>query len=367
MSAPTTVPPNLPVPWGAASGAAAVLVGMYALGFLSLGRAPVEAVRIALGHVLPAVLAGGLAWRALPWVRAREGASRLARHAVLAAGTGLVWAGGLALIASVFSPDALPMLVREVLIWTAIGGVALYGSVAGVADSVSARRRIAEQRALAAEARLAALRARIEPHFLHNALESVSSLVGGDTEAAEEAIARLGAALRRLHEDDAPSPPTPGTIPATETLVSLERELAWVRDTLFVEKLRMGERLRVIERIEPDALELGVPAFSVQPLVENAVRHGLFPRRDAGTLAIAARIEGPELVVEVCDDGVGADPARLAGGDGDGGRRAGLGLTQLRERLRARFGGRARLDIVGTPGRGVSVRLALPATEPHAS
>ena len=116
-----------------------------------------------------------------------------------------------------------------------------------------------EREAAAARAELAALRARVEPHFLYNALESVAGLVRADPDAAEEAIARLGGALRRLldRETDTDSP---------DGLVPLADEMATVRDTLFIERLRMGERLMVIERIEEGALDCLVPSLTLQPL-----------------------------------------------------------------------------------------------------
>ena len=322
---------------------------------------------MAAGHALPAALAGAAAWRLQPWVRRGAGLGRAVRHALLGVGFGAFWAGGIALLARAFSPEALPMLVSEVLFWTGASGALLYLAIAAASASLSLRERLAERGEAAARAELAALRARLEPHFLHNALESVAALVGSDPEAAEEALARLGTALRRLHEDDARGDERGAEADGPDaSLVSLAAELECVRDTLWIERLRMGERLRTVERIDPAALDLGVPAFTLQPLVDNAVRHGLSARPEGGTLALVARLDAGALVLEVSDDGVGADDARLGGGGPDAGRRdgrIGLGLAQLERRLRLRFGERAGVDAAGSPGRGVSVRVTLPAVE----
>ena len=336
-------------PPGWVVGGALVLLaqGLYTLGFLSLGRTPLEAASIAVSHVAPAALAGLVAWRVQPWVRSRVASpARWGAHAALALLFGAVWAGGLAAIAGVFSPGVLPHLVDEVLFWTAATGAVVYAAVAGASAALALRARALGGEAAAARAELAALRARVEPHFLGNALETVAGLVRDDPEGAEEAVARLGSAMRRLLERDGDP----------DALVPLADELATVRDTLFIERLRMGERLRVIERVEEEALDCLVPPLTLQPLVENAVGHGLAGRADGGTLSIAARREGGRLVLEVADDGAGAEEEALADAPG-------LGLDHLRRRLRARFGEAARMDVAAAPGRGVSVRLALPTVE----
>lgn len=334
--------------WTAGGTLLALTLAVYTLGFLSLGRPPLEALSIGVSHVAPAALAGAVAWRAQPWVRGREGSvARWAAHAAGALLFGLLWAGGLAAIARVFSPEVLPHLIEEVLLWTAATGAVVYAALAGVSAALDLRARALEREAATARAELAALRARVEPHFLGNALEGIAGLVREDPDAAEEAVARLGAALRRLLARDGDDP---------DALVPLAEELALVRDTLFLARLRMGARLRVIERIEPGAEDCLVPPLTLQPLVENAVEHGLAGLPGGGTLSIAARREGDRLVLEVADDGAGAEEAALEDAPG-------LGLDYLRRRLRAQFGEAARMDVAAAPGHGVSWRLSLPAVE----
>ncbi|NIP58237.1 MAG: histidine kinase, partial [Gemmatimonadetes bacterium] len=159
------------------------------------------------------------------------------------------------------------------------------------------------------DARLEALRAQLRPHFLFNTLNAVSELVHEDPEAADRMLAELGALLRASLVDD-----------AGET-VPLERELELLDAYLAIQRRRMGDRLRVRREVDPATLGLGVPPLLLQPLAENAVRHGLAGREGGGTLRIAARLEDGGLVVEVGDDG---------GGPPEGGIREGVGLRNTR-------------------------------------
>jgi sensor histidine kinase YesM len=144
------------------------------------------------------------------------------------------------------------------------------------------------------------------------------------------------------------------------TEVALEDELNFVRSYLALERLRLGERLQVVEEIDADALELAVPPLLLQPIVENAVRHGLSPRRDGGTIRLAARTEDDWLKIEIADDGAGAEP--------DEWRRAeGLGLKAVARQLRAWFRDAAELDVTTRPQKGFAIRLTLPARVPRRS
>jgi two-component system, LytTR family, sensor kinase len=245
----------------------------------------------------------------------------------------------------------LPRLLDEILVWTAITGVLVYAFLASISSIFSIRRRTLELDASAARTELSALRARLEPHFLYNTLESISGLVRSNPDAAEDAIARLGHALRRLldgrSEEGGPTP---------DRLVSVAEELAFVRDTLFIEKLRMGDRLKLVESIDPNTLELAIPALTLQPLVQNAIQHGLSGKREGGTLSIVSRLDGGDLVLEVADDGAGTDEQTIA-------KAKGLGLDHLRRRLLGHFGNRASINVAASPEFGVSVQISVPAVE----
>lgn len=132
-------------------------------------------------------------------------------------------------------------------------------------------------------------------------------------------------------------------------------ELAFVETYLALEALRLGDRLRIEHRVDPDALDCFVPALTLQPLVENAIRHAIAPRAAGGTLTIAAWI-APDgaLQLEVRDDGPGADPRAIAGS-------AGIGLRLVRQRIETRYRGDAAFEIETAPGAGFAVRVRGPA------
>ena len=200
--------------------------------------------------------------------------------------------------------------------------------------AVTAWRAAALQSRLA-EARLEALRVQLQPHFLFNTLNSVSSLMYRDLEAADTMIARLSDLLRlTLRGGD-------------EREIPLRREL----DLLDIERIRFEERLRVHLDIDAEAETAMLPPFLLQPIVENAVRHAIAARPEGGRLEIAARLDGERLILSVADDGPGL-PA--------GGGVPGVGLSNTRARLAELYGTAARLDLDDTPGGGLTVTVTLP-------
>ena len=174
----------------------------------------------------------------------------------------------------------------------------LYGLVAGVCYAARANQRVraeallaARAEAAASRAQLQALRAQLNPHFLFNALHSVGALVREDPARAEEAVERLGDMLRYAIGDGA------------EEEVPLSEEWAFTESYLALESLRYGKRLRIEKHVSPEALSCMVPAFVLQPLVENAVRHGIARRLGGGSLVVHAKVTGEDLALEVRDDG----------------------------------------------------------------
>jgi sensor histidine kinase YesM len=207
-------------------------------------------------------------------------------------------------------------------------------------QAVDRARAVEHARAELAEAELRALRAQIHPHFLFNTLNSIASLIGSNPLAAEDMTTRLAEVFRY-------------TLRASEgEHARLGDELEFLRSYLEIERARFGGRLRVEEEIEPGLDSVLVPSLLLQPVVENAVRHGISPRPEGGTVRISARRAGDRLAVEVADDGPGiaADPPPAGGG---------FGLRSVRERLRA-AGLADALTIDSVPGRGTRVRVLLP-------
>jgi two-component system LytT family sensor kinase len=226
---------------------------------------------------------------------------------------------------------------------------AVYLLAVSVAQHVRAQQRLAAQQlavataeAVAAREQLHALRAQLNPHFLYNVLHSLSYLVRHDPAGAEKAIDHLGQMLRYVLDD------------AAGDEVELEEEWRFVRHYVALESLRLQGRLRVKTQMDADALDCRIPPFTVQLLVENAIRHGISQLQRAGTVTVIARRERDALVIEVKDDGVGLRPEQASG-------RTGLGLRALRERLRTRYHGQAAIEIRTAPGAGFDVTVTLPA------
>jgi two-component sensor histidine kinase len=192
------------------------------------------------------------------------------------------------------------------------------------------------------EARLQALRMQLNPHFLFNTLHTISMLNLENAEAANRVLSRLSELLRVALDSEGVQE------------VRLADELDFVRRYLEIERVRFEDRLRVEFSVNPDLLDAYVPNLLLQPLVENAVRHGLAPRRRAGTISIAARRAGEALVLEVCDDGSGLpDP-------GDTAPREGIGLENTRARLSELYGAAARLQLLSSPTAGVCALVEIP-------
>lgn len=205
--------------------------------------------------------------------------------------------------------------------------------------------RAAEAEVLRAEAELSALRARLNPHFLFNTLHTLLALVRRDPAAAERGLEQFGQmmqyALRAGGEQG--------------DCVSVADEMRFTRAYLALEALRLGDRLRVSESVDGATLQVRIPALTLQPLVENAIRHGIGPRPSGGTVSIRAVGRGHSVMLEVTDDGVG-----MAAGAG---RPGGQGLELVRRRLDAVFGGAAGMELAAGEAGGVCVRLLVPVTE----
>ena len=199
------------------------------------------------------------------------------------------------------------------------------------------------QEALLAEARLDALRSQINPHFLFNTLNTVNSLVRTHPDQARMVIVKLSAILRRL-------------LYSQENTCSLRAELDFVDDYLNIELVRFGQtRLKVVKDIEPKALNALVPTMLLQPLVENAIKHGLTPKEKGGVITISARLRDALVEIAVQDNGVGMSEEALRDS-----LRRGIGLTNVRERLRSLYGESFSIEMESRQGQGTIVRISVP-------
>ena len=212
-----------------------------------------------------------------------------------------------------------------------------------------AENRVREERLreLAVRSELKALKAQINPHFLFNALNSISALISIDPEAAQGTLGRLAGIFR-------------GTLLASEKeSVPLSKELELVDAYLEVERARFGKRLRVRQAVADGARDVPVPPLILQPVVENAVRHGISPSVDGGTISIEAVLADEALTVTVEDDGSGVDSDDL-----EDIMSRGYGLKNVRDRLNARFGPGDWFLFEGGRGRGTRVRIVIPVEPP---
>jgi two-component system LytT family sensor kinase len=233
-----------------------------------------------------------------------------------------------------------PRLHTQLLIYAAVVGT---GQALGFYSQYRERQLAAARfEAQLAEARLDTLRAQLQPHFLFNSLHSIASLArAGDTAGVVRLISGFSELLRHL-------------LDTSTTHLSVRDELALVGTYLELQRVRFGDRLAVRIKATPEAETASVPLLVVQPLVENALRHGLSSRIEAGAISITARRIGDALVVEVGDDGVGL-PA-----DWSIESTAGTGLRNLRSRLAAEFGPRGTLELHPVPAGGVLAVVRIP-------
>ncbi len=318
-----------------------------------------------LNIVLAAGLGLGVLWLCgrLPWTSHRR-PWFFPAHLAAAVLYSALWCGGVILaltaVAS-FRRGGLSAFVFSgySLHWQLFSGLMIYGTLASVAYvlQVVGRLRQEEARAARAEnlrvrAELEALRAKLNPHFLFNTLHTLMSLVRHNPQAAEQSLERFAALLRYTL--------SVGRLPARDEGggqdedVSLASEWKFVENYLALEGLRLGSRLRVEADACPESLGCTLPALTLQPLVENAVKHAVAPRAEGGTLRILARVEPEEtLRLEVGDDGPGALPSDVPASEG-------LGLRLVRQRLETRYQGRASLSIETRPGAGFHVVVRVP-------
>lgn len=334
----------------------------YAAAFVLMGAPPKFAARAALSVVLPWAIFGVLVVRvtgALPWPESRR-ARFVSMQLVLAALFAAAGTSGWTLLARadalITMGDLNPRFDPRIVIWqTMIGGV-LYFTVAGAAYAWRNDDRVREEAAraaraetLRARAELQALRSQLNPHFILNTLHTLIGLVRREPALAEDALERLGEVLRfglRVHREGADRVP-------------LRNEWEFTQSYLEIERLRLGDRLRLQLEAGADLMDCEVPPFTLQPLVENAIVHGIAGRAAGGGLWIAASDRGGRLSLEVRDDG----PGIVAGSEAAG---SGLGLRLLRERLAALYGERAALRVETAAGGGCRAVVELPLERPAA-
>jgi len=231
-----------------------------------------------------------------------------------------------------------PKLWVEALIYAT--SITVIGTELKIWNGVRIQIKLEEQERLLLQARMEALQNQINPHFLFNTLNSVSSLVRFDPDTARR---------RLLHSSDA--------------FVPLREELEFIDNYLDIEVVRFGrDKLRVVKELDTPSLETMVPSMLLQPLVENSIKHGLASKIEGGSIYVRSRLTDSHLIIEVEDNGVGMGSANLLERPtGLGG--TGIGMANVAERLKVLYGDTARMTIDSHEGKGTLVRLRLPVLQ----
>ncbi len=231
-------------------------------------------------------------------------------------------------------------------LWT----ITLLATVLGVAipikiwNSARIEHRLAEQEKLLMAARVEALANQINPHFLFNTLTSISSLIRSRPETARVLIVKLSGLLRRL-------------LRSQDQFVLLREELEAVDEYLDIEKVRFGPALNVVKQVHPASLDAMVPSMILQPLVENAIKHGLARKVGHGTVSIRTNLIAGNLVIMIVDDGIG-----LIGKSLESSGTRGIGLRNVNERLRVIYGSEFQMRLEHVPGDGTVATIEIPET-----
>jgi two-component system, LytTR family, sensor kinase len=223
-----------------------------------------------------------------------------------------------------------------------ISTLAALGIPLKIWNNVRLERKLAEQEVLVVRARLQALSSQINPHFLFNTLNSIASATRTDPEVARMLIRKLSSILRKLLQDQ-------------EHFIPLKEELEFIDSYLDIERVRFGSGMLVVEKVvEEDALNSYVPSMIIQPLVENAVKHGIGSRLDGGRIVIRARRGLGSAIIEIEDNGKGF-PGKDRPENG-----LGIGLSNVNERLMVIYGAQYQLQLESDPERGTVARVEIP-------
>jgi two-component system LytT family sensor kinase len=216
-------------------------------------------------------------------------------------------------------------------------------------NSVRIQIKLEEQERLLLHARMEALQNQINPHFLFNTLNSISSLVRFDPDMARDVIFKLATILRRL-------------LSSGEAFAPLRDEFEFIDNYLHIEVVRFGrDKLHVVKELDPASLDIVVPSMLLQPLIENSIKHGLAPKVEGGSIFLRSRVTDSRLIIEVEDDGVGMGSAQLEESSSWTGM--GIGMANISERLQVLYGDTARMTIDSHEGKGTLVRIRLPLVE----
>ncbi len=241
---------------------------------------------------------------------------------------------------TLFYPSSPHFWTRVLIVLATLIGV---GLPVRIWNTTRIERKLVEQEKALLQARMDALISQINPHFLFNTLNTISSLIRFDPDTARTVLMKLSNILRRR-------------LKAQVHFAALRQELEFIDDYLDIEVVRFGrEKLQIRKEIDPATLDMVVPSMILQPLVENALRHGIAPKIEGGAITLRAKRGSNRLLVEVIDDGVGISEQRQTEVYGSG-----IGISNVRERLKVVYGQNFLMKIESRPGKGTAIRLEFP-------
>lgn len=244
-------------------------------------------------------------------------------------------------------PVTFAEIFRPLLVKTFPFNLLVYGGIVTISHALDYYRKYHERTVHAlelekhlTEARLQSLLRQLKPHFLFNTLNGIASLMYSDVSAADRMLVRLSDLLRlTMHHRGQP-------------LTPLRDEIAFIEKYLEIERIRFRDRLATEIHVAPDVLDVEVPSLIIQPLVENAIRHGIEPQTRAGQVSVEARRDGNDIVLVVRDNGGGMPAGGFA--------REGIGLANTRERLRELYGDRHAFTLANHNAGGLEARIVIP-------
>jgi two-component system LytT family sensor kinase len=247
---------------------------------------------------------------------------------------GPLWRGAL------FYPSSPHTWTKILIVLATLIGV---GLPVRIWNTTRIERKLVEQEKVLLQARMDALISQINPHFLFNTLNTISSLIRFDPDTARTVLLKLSNILRRR-------------LKAQVHFSPLRQELEFIDDYLDIEVVRFGrDKLQIRKEIDPETLDMVVPSMILQPLVENALRHGIAPKIEGGAITLRAQHGNGRLIVEVIDDGVGISEQRQTEVYDSG-----IGISNVRERLKVVYGQDFLMKIDSQPGKGTVIRLEIP-------
>ncbi|HXT16488.1 MAG TPA: sensor histidine kinase [Gemmatimonadaceae bacterium] len=328
---------------------------LSAFAVLSSAGGPAE---LSLGATLIRQVAAAVVWTGLSLViaayhrRVRRTTTNLwliaAMHVPGLFAAAVIAAAGSMFVLRAVSPNVHPIFWMMVVFYLDFD-VGAYAAVIAVTEVVELRRRLAARQRQAeslerslARARLDFLTAQLQPHFLFNSLGAVSELAYQTPAAATRVLQQLASIFRTA-------------LATRDDEITLGEEIAGIEPYLDIQRIRFADWLRIEYHVDDAAVDCLVPRFVLQPLVENAIRHGLSGRRAAGSIEISAKVDASTLIVSVADDGVGMDMTSSTSG------RRGIGLANVRDRLRILYSDAHDLHLSRGSAGGTVVQLCIPA------